>query len=63
MERNVFKQNVADGKRCFYHIETGELILRRTKRQALKYFKADGKHFGYSTRRNDVRELKTYMKA
>lgn len=36
------------------HKQTGEIIYKHTYIGAYLYFKADGKRFGYITRRGDV---------
>lgn len=41
-------------KQVFMHKQTGEIIHRYTHIGAYLYFKADGKRFGYITRRGDV---------
>lgn len=41
-------------KQVFMHKQTGEIIYRYTHLGAYLYFKADGKKFGYTTRRGDI---------
>lgn len=39
---------------------TGEIITAKSKRVAVRYFKADGKVFGYKVKKNNVVELDPY---
>ena len=43
-----------DGKKIFINKTTGELIFRRTRWSAIRYFKADGKACGYPFKKSDV---------
>lgn len=38
----------------YMHVQTGEIISATCLKDALRYFKADGKQFNYKTRRNDI---------
>ena len=44
---------MADG-RNYLNAITGEIITAKTKRIAVKYFKADGKVFGYKVKAKNI---------
>lgn len=41
----------------YYNAITGEVITAKTKRIAVKYFKADGKVFGYKVKKCNILPL------
>ena len=45
---------MADGKKYYLNLETGEIIGRKSRLGAYIYFKADGKKVGYKVRWTDI---------
>lgn len=41
-------------KKVFLNTKTGEIVYRKTKWGAMRYFKADGKVAGYSVEKKDI---------
>ena len=58
MRRNQRQVKKSDGKRTFCNIVTGEIICRRFKFQAIRYFKSDGKMFNYKWNKQLMFEYK-----
>lgn len=50
----------ADGKRVYVNLVTGECIETRRRSRAIKYFKADGKAWGYKVKRKQVIAIEKY---
>lgn len=49
---------MADGKIKFWiNTKTGEIVSCRSKITALRYFKADGKEFGYEVSYKDIVQM------
>ena len=45
---------MADGKKVYMNRTTGEIIWRNCRLGALRYFKQDGKIFGYKVSNKDI---------
>ena len=45
---------MADGKKVYMNKTTGEIIWRNCRLSAVRYFKRDGKLFGYKVSNKDI---------